>query len=150
MTRDEQTVADGLMVTPHVTIPMSEIELTAITGSGPGGQHVNRSATRIALRWNLHTTRALDDLQRQRALAVLKSRVDADGAIRIVAGEYRSQMQNRAAALQRLSQLLARALVVPKKRKATRPTKSSVERRLTEKRARSNTKKDRKSGGSDE
>ena len=150
MTRDEQTVADGLMVTPHVTIPMSEIELTAITGSGPGGQHVNRSATRIALRWNLHTTRALDDLQRQRALAVLNSRVDADGAIRIVAGEYRSQMQNRAAALQRLSQLLARALVVPKKRKATRPTKSSVERRLTEKRARSNTKKDRKSGGSDE
>ena len=150
MTRDEQTASDGLMITPHVTIPMSEIELTAITGSGPGGQHVNRSATRIALRWNLHTTRALDDLQRQRALAVLNSRVDADGAIRIVAGEYRSQMQNRAAALQRLSQLLARALVVPKKRKATRPTKSSVERRLTEKRARSNTKKDRKSGGSDE
>ena len=149
MTRDEASGNDGLIVTPHVTIPMNEIELTAITGSGPGGQHVNRSATRIALRWNIRATRALDEMQRTRALGVLSSRVDADGAIRIVAGEYRSQMQNRSAALERLSQLLARALIVPKKRKATRPTKSSVERRLTEKKARGNTKRDRRTSSDD-
>ncbi|MDQ6613143.1 MAG: aminoacyl-tRNA hydrolase [Gemmatimonadota bacterium] len=149
MTPNDQSANDGLVVTPHVTIPIGEIELTAITGSGPGGQHVNRSATRIALRWNIRTTCALDEMQRERALGVLSSRVDADGAIRIVAGEYRSQMQNRAAALERLSQLLARALIVQKKRKPTRPTKSSIERRLTEKRSRANTKRDRRTNSDD-
>lgn len=149
MTRDENVNADVLVVTPHVAVPMNEIELVAITGSGPGGQHVNRSATRIALRWNVKTTRALDDMQRERVLGVLGGRIDADGALRIVAGEYRSQMQNRAAALERLSQLLARALVVQKKRRATKPTRSSVERRLTEKKQRSNTKRDRRGGGDD-
>lgn len=145
MMRDDEAIqADGLTVTPHVTIPFDEIELQAITGSGPGGQHVNRSATRIALRWNVRTTRALDELQRERVLGVLSSRVDADGSIRIVAGEYRSQMQNRTAALERLSHLLSRALVVPKKRRATRPTRSSVEKRLTEKRQRSDTKRGRR------
>jgi ribosome-associated protein len=140
---DERDV-DGIVVTPHVTIPHSELDVQAITGSGPGGQNVNRSATRIALRWNVRNTKALDDMQRERVAAVLASRLDTEGNIRIVAGEHRSQLQNRAEASLRLAQLVARALIVPKKRKATKPTRGSVEKRLTEKRQRSSTKRDRR------
>lgn len=147
--RDESAGPDGIIVTPHVTIPFSELEITAITGSGPGGQNVNRSATRIALRWNARTSRALDEMQRERVLGVLGSRLDGDGNIRIVAGEHRSQLQNRAEATARLAQLVARALVVPKKRKATKPTRGSIEKRLTEKKQRSGIKRDRRSSHDD-
>lgn len=135
---------EGLVVTPHVTIPYSEFQVQAISGSGPGGQHVNRSATRIAMYWNVRKTRALDDAQRERVLAVLGARLDSEGGLRIVAGEHRSQLQNRTAAMTRLAQLVARALVVQKSRKATKPTRASVQRRLDEKRQRSNTKRERK------
>lgn len=146
MTREDASPeADGVIVTPHVTIPASELDFQAITGGGPGGQNVNRSATRISLRWNVRTTRALDDAQRERVSGVLSSRLDGEGNLRIVAGEYRSQMQNRAEATARLAALLARALIVPKTRRATKPTRGSVEKRLTEKKQRSNTKKDRRS-----
>jgi ribosome-associated protein len=144
MTAPAEGGDDGVIVTPHVTIPYSELQLQAISGSGPGGQHVNRSATRIALSWNVRLTRALDEVQRQRVLGVLGSRLDSEGAIRIVAGEYRSQLQNRSAALERLAHLVARALVVPKLRKATKPTRGSVQRRLDEKRQRSHIKRERK------
>ena len=135
---------DDLDVVPGVRIPAAELELVAITGSGPGGQHVNRSATRIALQWNVRTSRALREEQRALVLARLASRLDTDGALRIVAGEYRSQQQNRRAALERLVHLLARALVVQKPRKATRPTRGSVERRLTDKRQRGEVKRQRR------
>ena len=141
MTASSQEDVD---VAPGVCIPASELEITAMSGSGPGGQHVNRSATRIALQWNVHRTRALRDAQRDLVVARLASRLDSDGALRIVAGEYRSQLQNRRAAIERLVQLVSRALVVQKPRKATRPTRGSVERRLTEKRQRSETKRRRR------
>lgn len=144
MSDDERVIPEGITVTPHVTIPAGELAIQAISGSGPGGQHVNRSATRIALTWNVRQTRALDTLQRERVLGVLASRLDGEGAIRIVAGEYRSQMQNRAAAMARLAQLVARALIVPKSRRATKPTRASVERRLTDKKQRSLVKRDRR------
>ncbi|MES2523626.1 MAG: alternative ribosome rescue aminoacyl-tRNA hydrolase ArfB [Gemmatimonadota bacterium] len=135
---------EAIVVAPDVRIPVAEIELRGITGGGPGGQHVNRSATRVALRWNLQTTRALSAEQRARVADKLGSRLDADGTLRIVAGEYRSQLQNRRAAIERLVALLARALVVQPKRKATRPTHGSVERRLDAKRQRSDTKRGRR------
>jgi|JI8StandDraft_2_1071088.scaffolds.fasta_scaffold33585_2 ribosome-associated protein len=135
---------DALDVAPGVRIPVAELDIQAIAGGGPGGQHVNRSATRIALQWNVRTSRALRDEQRARLLDKLASRLDRDGAVRIVAGEYRSQQQNRRAALDRLRLLVSRALVVPRVRKATRPTRGSVEQRLTEKRQRSQTKQQRR------
>ncbi|MEO7520543.1 MAG: alternative ribosome rescue aminoacyl-tRNA hydrolase ArfB [Gemmatimonas sp.] len=138
---------EAVIVAPGVRIPVSEIELRGITGSGPGGQHVNRSATRVALRWNLRDSRALSATQRARAIQKLGNRLDADGTIRIVAGEYRSQLQNRRAALERLVVLLARALVVQAPRKATRPTRGSVERRLDEKRQRGDAKRRRRFDG---
>lgn len=141
---DPVPAPEGIDVTPGVRIPASELLLRAITGSGPGGQHVNRSATRIELRWNVRTTRALGDVQRARVMEKLSSRLDGEGFLRIVAGEYRSQQQNRRAAFERLASTVSRALVVPPSRKATRPTRSSVERRLDEKRKRSDTKQQRR------
>ena len=133
-----------LAVAPGVYIPMAELDVQAIAGSGPGGQHVNRSATRIAVQWNVRTTRALRDEQRQRVLEKLSSRLDSDGALRIVAGEFRSQLQNRRAALERLQQLISRALIVPRVRRPTRPTRGSVETRLSDKRRRAETKQQRR------
>ncbi len=139
----------GLDVAPGVRIPEAELLVRAITGSGPGGQHVNRSATRIELRWNVRTSFALNEVQRTRVMAKLASRLDSDGMMRIVAGEFRSQQQNRRAAFARLSAVVGRALVVPPSRKATRPTRASVERRLDDKRRRADTKQDRRRGHDD-
>jgi ribosome-associated protein len=140
---------EALAVAPGVRIPVSEIELRGITGGGPGGQHVNRSATRVELRWNLRASSALTEPQRSRVSQKLGTRLDGDGTIRIVAGEYRSQLQNRRAALERLASILARALVVQAPRKATRPTRASVERRLDEKKKRGDTKRGRRFDGSE-
>ena len=151
-TPDDDTLApepQAVDVAPGVRIPVQEIELRGITGGGPGGQHVNRSATRVSLRWNVATTRALRDEQRARVMQKLGGRIDADGSLRIVAGEYRSQLQNRRAAIERLVSILSRALVVQAPRKATRPTRGSVERRLDEKRARSERKQGRRYSGED-
>jgi len=136
--------ADGLTVAPGVHIPAAELQVSAISGGGPGGQHVNKSATRVAVQWNVRTTRALREDQRERVLLKLASRLDSEGMIRIVGGEFRSQQQNRRAAFERLQQLVARALVVPRPRKATRPTFGSVQERLSTKRQRSQTKQQRR------
>lgn len=133
-----------LVVTPAFSIPLHEIVLRATASGGPGGQHVNKTATRIEATWNVAESTALDDAQRQRLLARLASRLDSTGAVRVVASEYRSQLQNREAALERLSDLVRRGLAVPRKRKATRPTKASKEKRLEGKRRRSATKRDRR------
>ncbi len=141
---DQAPEAAGLDIAPGVRIPGVELQVRAITGSGPGGQHVNRSATRIELRWNVRSTRALSQEQRTRVMARLASRLDSEGFLRIVAGEYRSQQQNRRAATERLTSIVARALVVTPTRKATRPTRGSVEKRLDAKRRRSDTKHQRR------
>lgn len=98
----------------------------------------------MVVSWNVQTTRALRDEQRARVREKLASRLDGDGTLRIVAGEYRSQMQNRRAALARLQQIVARALVVPRTRKATRPSRGAVEERLNVKRQRSERKQQRR------
>ncbi len=142
MSQSEQP--DGIVVAPGVHIPAGELQVSAISGGGPGGQHVNKSATRVAIQWNVRTTRALREDQRERVLDKLASRLDSEGVIRIVAGEYRSQQQNRRAAFERLQQLVARALVVPRARRATKPTYGSVQERLSSKRQRSQTKQQRR------
>lgn len=138
------TSDEALTVAPGVQIPLAELQISAISGGGPGGQHVNKSATRIAVQWNVRTSRVLRDDERARVVAKLSSRLDTDGALRIVAGEFRSQQQNRRAALERLQQLVSRALVVPRTRRATKPTRGSVLDRLSEKKQRSATKQQRR------
>ncbi|AHG91527.1 Class I peptide chain release factor [Gemmatirosa kalamazoonensis] len=135
---------DALVVTPDVAIPRAELDAKATRAGGPGGQHVNTSSTRIELRWNVRTTRALDDARRDHVLARLAARLDADGNVRVVASEFRSQRQNREAAEARLADLVRRALHVPKKRKATKPSRAAKAKRLDEKRKHSEKKRQRR------
>ncbi len=142
------TPADDLLpVTRAFAIPRAELDAKATRAGGPGGQHVNTSSTRIELRWNPAASRALaalPDELRAHLLARLAPRADAAGWVRVVASEHRSQRQNRDAAEQRLAGLVAQALVVPKRRKATKPTRASVARRLEGKRRQADKKRDRR------
>jgi len=137
------TERSALVVDDLVSIPRSELTFRASRAGGPGGQHVNKVATRVELLWNLHDSRALDDADRERVRQRLGSRLDKEGNVRIVASAFRSQSRNREDAEVKLAALVRKALVVPKKRRATRPTKSSVEQRLREKQRISQRKRDR-------
>jgi ribosome-associated protein len=137
-------MSDDLLVRDGVVIPRDELVIRATRAGGPGGQHVNTSSTRIEVVWNVARTRALDAAQRRLVLSRLATRVDADGDLRVVAADSRSQRQNRTAAESRLVALVSRALVIPKRRRPTRPTASSVRKRLDTKRRRADTKRHRR------
>lgn len=141
---DHDPLGGPLRVTAQVTIPAHELTIHATRAGGPGGQHVNTSSTRVELTWCVTTSGALTDAQRERLLARLAARLDSTGTIRIVSAETRSQRQNRLRALERLAETIAAALVVPKVRKKTRPTRGSVEQRLSEKKRQTARKADRR------
>jgi len=123
-----------MVVNPELAVPLSEIELRASRSSGPGGQHANVTASRVEAVFEVDGSSSLTDSQRQRLHARYGDRVTA------VAQDARSQARNRELALERLREKLAAGLVVPKRRRATRPTKSAKERRLDTKRRRSERK----------
>ena len=133
-----------IVVSPSLTIPRAEMSFRASRAGGPGGQHVNTSSTRVELLWDLTHSAVVSDDVRARLLGKLASRLDADGMVRLVASDRRSQAQNREAAAQRLAEIVRQALVVPKKRRPTRPTAASREQRLRDKRRRSDRKRDRR------
>jgi len=128
----------------RLAIPRSELRYTASRSGGPGGQHVNTSSTRIELWWDVAASPSLSEPQRQRLLARLASRLDGSGRLRLVSAAHRSQLQNREAATDRLREIIAEALVVPKARRATRPTRASKEARLRQKRERGAIKRERR------
>lgn len=136
--------SDALIVNDRIVIPRSELVVRASRSGGAGGQHVNTSSTRIELLWNVHRSRALDDELRARVAAKLAPRLDSQGNVRVVASDRRSQAQNRAAAEHRLVELIRGALIVPKIRKPTKPSRAAKEKRLSEKRQRSERKRDRR------
>ena len=123
----------GLRVSAAVTIPASEIEFRASRSSGPGGQHVNTSSTRVELTWNVVRSAALTDDQRARILLKLQSKIDGYGTLRIVVSDTRSQKQNRAIAEERLAATVHHGLLVRKPRKKTKPGRAAVERRISSK-----------------
>jgi ribosome-associated protein len=125
-------------------IPRSELHFKATRSGGPGGQHVNKTATRVELLWNVERSGALTDAQRGRLREKLSTRIDAEGNVRIVANATRSQTRNREDAEARLEALVAKALEVARPRRKTRPTRASVEQRLAEKRRRSTVKRERR------
>ncbi len=125
---------DAIRITHTVAIPRSELIVRATRSGGPGGQHVNTSSTRIEITWDVIRTRALSDDERTRVLARLGARVSDEGTVRVVASDSRSQRQNRERAETRLSDLIRRALAVPKARKRTRVPRGAVEARLEDKR----------------
>jgi ribosome-associated protein len=133
-----------LEVDEGVAIPRSELEYRATRAGGAGGQHVNTSSTRIELLWNVARSAILDDARRERVRARLKTRIDGEGWLRVVSSARRSQQQNREAAEARLAELVRGALLVQKRRRATKPTRASKEARMREKRKRSETKRMRR------
>lgn len=136
--------ADALIVNENLAIPRAELATKASRSSGAGGQHVNKTASRIEISWNVLRSAVLSDQQRETLTARLASRLSTDGAIRVVASEMRSQRQNRDRAEARLADLVRRALVVRKKRKPTRRPRSADEARLASKKLHSRKKRDRK------
>ncbi|MGD7001742.1 alternative ribosome rescue aminoacyl-tRNA hydrolase ArfB [Corynebacterium halotolerans] len=124
-------------------IPASELQEQFSHASGPGGQGVNTTDSRVQLSLDLATTTALNERQRNRALANLSSRL-AGTVLTITASEHRSQQRNRRAARQRLSALLREAVIPPVVRRPTKPTRGSQRRRLEGKRARAEIKRGRK------
>ncbi len=134
---------NSLHVNPELSIPRHELDVRVSRSSGAGGQHVNKTSSRVEIFWNIAGSRALDDDQRARLLQKLSSRLTTEGSIRVVASDMRSQTRNRELAEERLAELVARSLVVPKKRRATKPTKASKEARLESKRRQSSKKRER-------
>jgi len=127
-----------LRITDELAIPLSEITVRASRSSGPGGQHANVTASRVEASFDVLASPALSESQRERALARAGPRLVA------IAQDERSQARNRELALARLSERLARALAVPKRRRATRPTAASRERRLAAKRRGTERKRERR------
>ena len=135
---------DGLRVNESVVIPRDELSARASRSGGAGGQHVNTSSTRIELLWNIATSRVLSEEQRERLAQKLSSRLDGEGNLRVVASDRRSQLQNRESAETRLADLVRAALVIPKKRKPTKPSRAAKHARLDSKKRQSEKKKDRR------
>lgn len=125
------------------TVPPDELDFRASRAGGPGGQHVNKTATRVEVRWNVGQSPSLTDAQRDRVLRRLANRIDARGVLRVVASEERSQLKNRRTAMERLNALVARALARPKPRKKTTPSPAARARRRAEKRRRTERKRQR-------
>ena len=133
-----------LRVTPAIAIEERELDERFIRASGPGGQNVNKVATAVQLRFDPAQSPSLTEEVRVRLRALAGNRVTADGVLVIDARRHRTQAQNREDARERLAELLRQALVRPKRRRKTRPTKGSVEKRMQSKRIRSETKRGRK------
>ena len=120
----------GVVIRPGLEIPDSDLEVAFIRSAGPGGQNVNKVASAVQLRFALDANQTLRSDVKSRLRALAGHRVTDNGELLIVARESRSQEQNRRLAEERLADLVRRALVAPKKRHATKPTRSSRERRL--------------------
>ena len=138
-----------LEVSKTLSIPAAELSWRFSRSSGPGGQHVNTSDSRVELSWDIAHSTVLTDVQRERILDRLNSRLIA-GVLTIAASTQRSQLRNREIALEKLAELVVFALAPgPAKRRATKPTRGSVKRRLAAKGRRSETKKQRQRPNSD-
>ena len=134
----------GIEVQPGLVIPRGELTFRVSRAGGAGGQHVNKTSSRVELLWSPGRSQALGDGLRARVVERLASRLDGEGNVRIVSSETRSQHRNREAAEERLAELIRKALVVQKKRKKTKPSRAAKEARLADKKRKSEKKAERR------
>jgi ribosome-associated protein len=128
-----------------IDIPEADLTWTAVRASGPGGQNVNKVASKVELRFDLAGTRALSEAVKARLRALAGGRIDRYGVLLVTSQKHRDQPRNLEDARDKLAALIAEALVPPRPRRPTRPTRGSVERRIGAKKRRSAAKKDRRS-----
>ncbi|WP_189131752.1 alternative ribosome rescue aminoacyl-tRNA hydrolase ArfB [Wenjunlia tyrosinilytica] len=137
------TMSGPVHIRGSVSVPEAELQWRFSRSSGPGGQHVNTSDSQVELRYDIANSAVLPEVWRERALERLAGRL-VDGVVSVRASEHRSQWRNREVALTRLGALLAEATAPPPRpRRATRPTRGMIERRLENKRRRSQIKRGR-------
>jgi ribosome-associated protein len=134
-------MAEVMRITPEVAIPAEELEFRASRSSGPGGQGVNTTDSRVELRFDLAGSPSIPPEAKERALRRLSSRVDSSGRLRLVAQNQRSQLANRRDATERLAAMLASAMAVPRTRRPSRPSAAATARRVESKRRRATTKR---------
>jgi len=134
---------DLIPITEALSLPLAELVFRFTTGGGPGGQHVNKTATRVTLLFDVARTPSLDEATRARLLDRLANRLDRRGVLHIDVQDSRSQWQNRELAIARLQSLLANALAEQAERRPTRPSRRARQERLDAKRRHSATKRER-------
>lgn len=139
-----------IQITPTLAIEESEISEEFVRAAGPGGQNVNKVSTAVQLRFNVAQSPSLPEEVRQRLLRLAGNRVTTEGELILVASQARSQLENRAAALQQLVELIRRATIRPKPRRPTKPGAAARERRLETKRRHSATKRQRRTRSGEE
>jgi ribosome-associated protein len=135
---------EDLEIRPGVVIPGWEMWMTVARSGGPGGQHANKTSTKVVLYWNISATTALNEAQRGRVEQKLANRINADGQLLVEADDTRSQHRNRELARARLAELVNDALKVHKRRIHTNPSQAARKRRLEEKRQRAQIKDTRR------
>lgn len=133
----------SIQIYKNLEIPDYEVWYTASRSGGPGGQHVNTTSSKITLNWSPADSSVFDEHQKRRIQRRLGNRINKEGVLSIDASDHRSQHRNKEIAQERLAELIRNALRQRKKRKRTRPTRGSIERRLKAKRVRSERKKTR-------
>lgn len=138
-------MTDLLPIIPTLSIPCSELHYRFTRSGGPGGQHVNRTATQVELTFDVLHSPSLNNEQRGLLIKKLKKRIDSDGILHLVSHSTRSQLENREGVTTRFVKLLATALKPIKPRRPTKPSQAAKEKRLQRKKVRSEVKAQRRS-----
>jgi len=146
---DPKARGAAITVSEHVYIPASALTITASRASGPGGQNVNKVASKVDVRLDLGAIVGLDEAQRARLLRKAEPRLDGEGKLQVISQKTRDQAKNIADAYEKIAELVRAALIAPKVRRPTRPSRGAVERRIEEKKRTAVRKQNRGRGGED-